>query len=182
VIEVREGSADDLHVVVSMLDDAVRWLARSGRSRQWGDMPWSANPDSVAHLSQILSRGTLLLHDRDRTPVAAAIYSGESPSYVPPSSGPELYIHLLVTTSRARRTGAGSHLLDEIARRARKLGCSHLRVDCWGGGDRRLVSYYERAGFHPTDIYDHDGWPGQVLEKIVACIESPPAAVPTSVR
>ena len=29
-------------------------------------------------------------------------------------------------------------------------GIGLLRVDCWAGGDRRLVSYYASEGFTPT--------------------------------
>ena len=38
-----------------------------------------------------------------------------------------------------------------------------LRVDCWAGGNRELVSYYERAGFTTTDAFLQGDWPGQLL-------------------
>jgi hypothetical protein len=38
-----------------------------------------------------------------------------------------------------------------------------LRVDCRAGGQGKLVRYYESAGFTPTQSFDREGWPGQLL-------------------
>jgi hypothetical protein len=43
-------------------------------------------------------------------------------------------------------------------------------VDCYAGGDRALVGYYERQGFTATESFEvplKSGvvWPGQILEQ-----------------
>jgi hypothetical protein len=48
---------------------------------------------------------------------------------------------------------------------ARERGAHLLRVDCYAGGDRALVRYYERQGFTATDPFAVGEWPGQVLEE-----------------
>lgn len=44
---------------------------------------------------------------------------------------------------------------------------SLLRVDCFAGGEGRLVEYYEARGFTPTETFVVGDWPGQVLERRV---------------
>ena len=44
----RIATGDDTEAVVALYDEAVAWLAASGRSDQWGTTPFSARPDAVA--------------------------------------------------------------------------------------------------------------------------------------
>ena len=50
----------------------------------------------------------------------------------------------------------------------RLTGVSLLRVDCYAGGDGKLVRYYESNGFTRTEAFTGtDDWPGQILARRV---------------
>jgi GNAT superfamily N-acetyltransferase len=70
---------------------------------------------------------------------------------VPAIDEPERYLKLLIASPEHRGQKIGHRLIQ----RARELTISEdinlLRVDCWAGGDRRLVSYYIGEGFTPTE-------------------------------
>jgi hypothetical protein len=38
-------------------------------------------------------------------------------------------------------------------------------LDCYAGDDGKLVRFYESAGFTRTELFDVNGWPGQLLER-----------------
>jgi GNAT superfamily N-acetyltransferase len=84
---------------------------------------------------------------------------------VQPASEPELYVHLLLADPARRGAGVGAQLLEHAREEAFERGIELLRVDCWAGGDGRLIAYYEAQGFTRTATFDADGWPGQVLEQ-----------------
>ena len=69
---------------------------------------------------------------------------------------------VLRTGSVAAR-GAGRRLLDESWSRVRGGGVDRQRVDCYAGDDGKLVQFYVSAGFTPTERFEVDGWPGQLL-------------------
>ena len=85
--------------------------------------------------------------------------------YVPPADEPERYLKLLVSSPALRGRKIG-HRLIELARELTvSEGISLLRVDCWSGGDRRLVSYYVGEGFNPAaEIEVRPGVSVQVFE------------------
>lgn len=49
---VRGGPAD-VPVIMRLLDDAVDWLASSGRTGQWGTEHWSRVPAAVAGFTEL---------------------------------------------------------------------------------------------------------------------------------
>ncbi|HKS44815.1 MAG TPA: hypothetical protein VJT49_06795 [Amycolatopsis sp.] len=54
-------------------------------------------------------------------------------------------------TSRAHAgCGIGSALLDFARAEALRREIGLLRIDCWSGGDGKLVEYHRRQGFTPT--------------------------------
>ena len=154
---------DDLDAVMGLLDVAVAWLVEQGRTGQWGDQPWSASTDRVARIRRMIEEDELLLQDRDGVPVAALVHGPHAHDYVPPATGPEDYVLLLVAHPSAR--GAGRRLLDESWSRARAAGIRCQRVDCYAGDDGKLVRLYESAGFTRTEPFEVKGWPGQLLER-----------------
>ena len=95
--------------------------------------------------------------------VGALIISDDSPPYVPGAIEPEIYIDLLLVSRRHAGRKIGSALLDYARTECRNRHRNMLRVDCWAGGNRELVSYYERAGFTTTDAFLQGDWPGQLL-------------------
>jgi hypothetical protein len=83
-----------------MLDGAVRWLASTGRSGQWGTEPFSAEPRRVAQVRAWAAGGGLRVAETGGE-AAAAMVLGQAPPYVPPADTPELYVLLLLVASRA---------------------------------------------------------------------------------
>lgn len=160
---VRVGSVDDLDAVMGLLDAAVAWLVEHGRTGQWGEQPWSASSDRVARIRRMIGGSELRLIERDAAAVAALAHRTIAHDYVPPSPEPEDYVLLLVAHPSA--PGAGRRLLDEAWSRARADGVARQRVDCYAGGDGKLVRFYESAGFTRTGTFEVGGWPGQLLER-----------------
>lgn len=163
-VRIRTGGPGDAAAVLAMLDDAVRWLVAQRRQGQWGAEPFSATPDRVALVQEWAESGGLWIAETDGAP-AGAMVLGPAPSYVPAVSEPELYVQLLVTARSHAGRGIGRVLLGHARTQAAARGAALVRVDCWAGGDGRLVRYYQAAGFTPTGRFTVEGWPGQVLEQ-----------------
>jgi GNAT superfamily N-acetyltransferase len=160
---LRTGSVADTDAVVGLMDRAVEWLVAQGRTGQWGDQPWSASDRRVARIREMVERNELIVLEQGGVVVAALAHGPTPHDYVPPVDEPEDYVVLLVSDPGVR--GAGRRLLDESWRRARAGGLTLQRVDCYGGDDGKLVRFYESAGFTPTQRFEVDGWPGQILER-----------------
>jgi GNAT superfamily N-acetyltransferase len=163
-LSVRSGGPDDLEVLLALFDEAVAWMVARGQPEQWGSRPWSAQPQRVERVRG-LTRQELWIAEWDGEPVGALALGPDAPAYVPPVREAETYVHLLISSRRAAGLGVGSALLDLARERARDSGRALLRVDCWAGAQGRLVAYYARNGFTPTDTFTVGDWPGQVLEQ-----------------
>jgi ribosomal protein S18 acetylase RimI-like enzyme len=163
-VALRPGGADDLAMLLALFDEAVAWLAAAGRAGQWGSRPWSSEPLRVARVRGLLSGGELTVAEVGALPAGGLVLAGRPPPYAPPVQEPELYVTLLIVSRRFAGRGVGAALLDAARAEVRRRGAALLRVDCWAGGDGRLVAYYRDAGFTATDRFAVDGWPGQVLE------------------
>ena len=104
--------------------------------------------------------------------IVGALALGERTPYVTPVSEPELYVRLLVTDRQCAGNQIGKRLLDHARDLASKAGVSLLRVDCYAGGDGKLVQYYESQGFKRFESLDVEGkWPCQVLAQRLDEIE-----------
>ncbi|NKQ24589.1 GNAT family N-acetyltransferase [Streptomyces galbus] len=162
---IREGGTRDVPLVLGLLDRAVEWLVAQGRTRQWGTEPWSTDPKAVALVERYVARGTPYIAELDGVPAATLTLTDGPAPFLAPAGEPERYIHLLAGDHRFAGHGAGAALLAHAAEVTRRAGVGLLRVDCYAGDDRKLVAFYERNGFRPTETYTHgdDGWPGQVL-------------------
>jgi GNAT superfamily N-acetyltransferase len=165
---LRTGSVDDLPAVTALMDGAVRWLVSQGRTGQWGDQPWSASEARVARLRGMIAGPgkELLVLEHEGAVVAALAHGPDAHDYVPAADEPESYVLLLVSDPVVR--GAGRRLLDESWTRARAAGLTRQRVDCYGGGDGKLVRFYESAGFTRVAPFEVSGWPGELLERTVS--------------
>ncbi|MGW4648918.1 GNAT family N-acetyltransferase [Kitasatospora sp. NPDC004289] len=169
-MEIRTGTTADAPGVVALLDRTMGWLIDQGRTGQWGDRLWSERPELVERIERYL--GTM--HARvavagDGSPLGICVVDEEGPQYALPAPGPELYLRFLATERAASGTGVGAALVaDALAETARR-GLPTLRVDCYGGDDRRLVGQYLKLGFTPCGTFtvprpDGSEWPGQFLE------------------
>lgn len=165
---IRPGEEGDLDTVLGLLDKAVRWLVRTGRTDQWGTELFSESPDRRAQIGGMLSAGVLRIAEASGEAVGASVLALHPTAYVAPLPGPELYIHLLVTDPDFAGTGVGRVLVADAVELARRQRAEVLRVDCYAGGDGALVRAYQRLGFTPSTSLlvprqARPPWPGQVL-------------------
>jgi GNAT superfamily N-acetyltransferase len=164
VISIRQGTIDDFDAILMLMDEAVAWLAGQGRTGQWGSEPFSSLTRSVEYMRGEVEENDLWIAGIDDEPVGAMLL-GEAPTrYVEPVTERELYLHLLVTSRRFTGQGIGRALVEQAKAVARERGIDLIRVDCYGGDDRKLVAVYERFGFTPTHVVMVKEWPAQVLE------------------
>lgn len=168
-ITIRDAGAGDVPVILGMLDICVEWLAGQGRTGQWGTKPLSRSPRTVESVVRYMEAGAAYIAEADGEPAATLTLTdapGAYLSHLPPVGEPERYIHWLASDRRFKGHGVGSALLAHAAEVTRGAGVGLLRVDCYAGGDGRLVRYYEDNGFTRTETYLGAGdWPGQVLER-----------------
>jgi GNAT superfamily N-acetyltransferase len=163
-MDIRAGTAADTDTLLALFDDAVAWLVARGQAGQWGDQPFSARPVTVDRTREWAAGGGLRLAlGADGEPIGAIVL-GEHNAYVPAPERPELYVQVLLTSSRHRGEGVGAALVERAAEEARAAGAEVLRVDCWAGVPE-LAAHYERLGFRRTGSFDVGGWPGAILER-----------------
>lgn len=186
---IVRGTVDAVPAVVHLLDTAVKWLVSRGGIGQWGAAPFSENPQRAEQLREFATTGLglwLAIKVADDTAVLGqnrlsdinpqtmngeppgviigALALGERMPYVAPVSEPELYVRLLVTDRRWAGNQLGKRLLEHARDLANQAGVSLLRVDCYAGGDGKLVQYYESQGFKRFERLNLEGdWPCQVL-------------------
>lgn len=84
-----------------------------------------------------------------KVPAAAIVLSHAHPEYAspPPDGLLEIFVRILVSDVRLPRSRAGSELIGFAVEQAKGMGSKLLRVDCWRGGQGRLVRWYEKQGF-----------------------------------
>ncbi|MFD0201957.1 MULTISPECIES: GNAT family N-acetyltransferase [Saccharothrix] len=166
-MRIREGDLDDLSAIMAMLDGAVAWLDASGRTGQWGSEPFSDQPGRVEGIAEKIREGAAWIAEVDGTPAGAMTLAPNPPHYVRPAAEPEVYVTLLVTSRSYAGMGVGSALLAHAREETRRAGVELLRVDCYAGSEGKLVDYYRRNGFEPTEPFTVGEWPGQVLAQRV---------------
>ncbi len=164
---LRLAGPGDAATILALLDDAVVWLNSIGVTQQWGTRSWSGDPKRVAAVEGWVAAGDAVIAYAGDVP-AGALRVGEATPYAPPATEPELYVVALVGGRDPSTRGAGRALLGFADAVARELGVSLLRVDCYAGGEKALVRFYESAGYTRTVTFEVDGWPGQVLERRLA--------------
>jgi GNAT superfamily N-acetyltransferase len=167
-MEIRQGDERDIPAILGLLDRAVEWLVSRGRDGQWGTQPWSARPEAVARVGEIVRDGTPWLAEVGGETAGAMTLTPHPTPYVPAAAEPEVYVHLLVTDRRHAGHGIGGALLSHAVAEARRQGIGLLRVDCYAGGDGRLVEFYRGQGFEPVERFTVGDWPGQLLAQRVA--------------
>ena len=161
----RTGSSEETDAVVALFDANVSWLVERGRSDQWGSEPFSISPKHVEFVRNLLSDGIVTIAEIDGEVVGASVVTDHPMDYVPAIDEPERYLKLLIASPAHRGKKIGHRLIELARERTIFEGVDLLRVDCWAGGDRRLVAYYTSEGFTPTEeIEVRPGTPVQVFE------------------
>ncbi|RZQ60761.1 GNAT family N-acetyltransferase [Amycolatopsis suaedae] len=164
---IRPGRAGDEKVLLDLFDGAVRWLVAQGREGQWGSEPFTGNPRREERMRGFVAGGGLVIAEVGGVPAGALALTATPPAHIPAVDEPEVYIDLLITSRELAGHGVGARLIDYAVERTRERGVDLLRVDCYAGGDGKLVRYYEGQGFRPTERFDVNGWIGQVFERRV---------------
>jgi GNAT superfamily N-acetyltransferase len=162
-IGIRRGGPADVPVILALADEAVRWLVAAGRSAQWGSRPWSCRADTVRRVDRQAREDRNWIAVVGDRPAGVLALTGRAPGYVRPATEPELYVSLLITGRRFAGRGLGATLLAHARAEAERAGVRQVRLDCYAGGDRRLVGYYRRHGFTEAEPITVGDWPGQVL-------------------
>lgn len=153
---------------MSLLDDAVAWLASQGRTGQWGDKPFSAIEARVEQIRTMLSDRTARIAEADGQVVGVCVLADEPLPYVDPAPIPELYLQLLVTDRSRSGSGIGRTLVGDAVEIARQRGVAQMRLDCYAGDDQALIRTYEGFGFtlerrFTVDTGRPEPWPGAIL-------------------
>jgi GNAT superfamily N-acetyltransferase len=166
-LEIRKGGEDDVPAILGMLDRAVAWLVAQGHTGQWGTEPWSARPQAVARVHDYVRTRAPWLAEVGGEPAGTLVLSPRPAHNVAPADEPEVYVQLLVSDRRFAGRGVGAALLAHAVAEARRQGVGLLRVDCYAGNGGRLIDYYRRQGFTPTERFavetERGTWHGQVL-------------------
>ncbi|MEV0261596.1 GNAT family N-acetyltransferase [Streptomyces sp. NPDC050617] len=166
-MEIRKGGAGDIPAILGMMDSAVEWLVTEGREGQWGTEPYSSRPAATEKIEDTVGSGPTWIAEVDGEAAGAMTLAPRPSPYIDPADEPEVFVRLLVIDSRFRGRGVGSALLAHAVEETRRQSVGLLRVDCYAGGEGRLVDYYRRNGFTPTETFAVEGWPGQLLARRV---------------
>ncbi|MGW7478016.1 GNAT family N-acetyltransferase [Nonomuraea muscovyensis] len=161
---IRQGGVGDVGAVLSMFDGAVEFLVSRGRTGQWGDRPFTGDARRTEQVRGWAEGGGMRIAEVGGE-AAGCVVVGPAHAYVPPAVEPELYVQALVIDRRFAGRGVGRALLDWAAEEAGRRGVGLVRVDCYAGGDGRLVGYYEQCGFTRVGPFSVGEWPGMVLER-----------------
>jgi GNAT superfamily N-acetyltransferase len=165
MMQFRTGSVEDTDAVVALFDANVAWLVEQGRSEQWGSDPFSENPKLVDFARDLLADGDVTIAEVDGEVVGASVVTDHPMPYVSTIDEPERYLKLLIASPALRGQKIGHRLIELAREQTIAEGIALLRVDCWAGGDRRLVSYYISEGFTPVqEIKVRPGTSVQVFE------------------
>jgi GNAT superfamily N-acetyltransferase len=150
MVQFRVGSVEDTDAVLALFDANVAWLVERGREAQWGSEPWSGSPRLVGFVRDLLADGVVTIAEIEGEVVGASVVTDHPMPYVPAIEEAERYLKLLIASPAHRGERIGRRLIELARERTVADGVQLLRVDCWAGGDRRLVAYYVSEGFSPT--------------------------------
>lgn len=165
MIHFREGSDSDTDAILALFDANIAWLTARGREAQWGSEPWSGDEKKIEFVRNLLSDGLITIAKIEDAVVGASLLTDHPMPYVPAIKEPERYLKLLIASPNHRGQKIGHQLIKMARAQTVQDEIELLRVDCWSGGDRRLVDYYISEGFTPTDeIEVREGTSVQVFE------------------
>lgn len=187
-VTLRRATVDDVPAMLQLMDTAIAWLTTQGRTGQWGDgkQPSSSIPARVDQFTDFARCPGCWVAVSTTTPTTAGTEGGAgagtgtgagsvvvgalcvndtAPDYVRQADGPEMYVRLLITDRAWKGRSLGNFLVATARQLALEAGVPLLRVDCYAGGDGKLVRWYESAGFEKVESFlaKEGTWPGQVL-------------------
>jgi GNAT superfamily N-acetyltransferase len=145
-VEIRQARTADVDTVSSILLEAVAWLDARGVP-MW-------RPDEVRResIATAVDDGLFFLAEVDGDVVGTIAFQLTDAVYWPDASTDDsAYLHRLAVRRSHAGRGVSDALLHWARRRAARLGCRYLRLDCETGRSR-LRALYENFGFeHHSD-------------------------------
>jgi ribosomal protein S18 acetylase RimI-like enzyme len=143
-LRVRGARAEDLDAVLSILEDAARWMVSRGIEG------WTPGSFSRRRIADLVDRGEMYLAVLAGEPVGTfALQWSDEETWgdVPDDAG---YVHGLAVRREFAGMGVGRELLGWLENRVSLAGREYLRLDCVADNEA-LNEYYRRADF------DHGG-------------------------
>lgn len=163
-ILLRPALPDDLHTIISMIDEAAEWLRGKGTD-QW-EAPW---PDRAARDARVLSgleRGhTWLAEDSDGPMATVTCHAYANPKLWSDLEQGERAAYVSRLVVRRRRAGheIGDRLIDWVGYRARdEWQAQWIRIDVWTT-NFALHRYYLNRGFEFCRFCDDTEYPSAAL-------------------
>lgn len=139
-LEVREARTTDLDAVMSMLEEAARWMIRPGIEG------WTPGAFSRRRIADLMESGEMYLILLDGKPVgifALQWSDRETWGNVPDDAG---YVHGLAIRRDFAGMGLGLEMLRRTEHMVYRAKRECLRLDCVADNEA-LNEYYRRAGF-----------------------------------
>ena len=139
--EIKQLRAGETAIVETILTEAVKWLDDEG-IHQWEyeDVTWDA-------ISELFSADDFFITYADGKPAACmALIDYDPVFWEDVEKGESLYIHKLAVRREFAGMGIAKLCIDFAKSRARSVGASSVRLDCYKNRTK-VRALYEREGF-----------------------------------
>jgi ribosomal protein S18 acetylase RimI-like enzyme len=137
---IRQARLEDLDTVVSMLEEAARWMVRREIEG------WTPDGFSRERIAVLMESGEMYLAVLDGRPAGTfALQWSDRETWgdVPDDAG---YVHGLAIRREFAGTGLGREMLGRAEQMVSRSEREFLRLDCVADNET-LNEYYRRAGF-----------------------------------
>ncbi|ATY65670.1 Acyl-N-acyltransferase [Cordyceps militaris] len=196
--QIRPATVEDANFIIEAFDSVIPVLIAAGNVGQWGTELFSekggfldSTRDDLTQSEhfRLTSQGerirSFVAEDASQTPIAfITIREGQFSQHVSSLSalspyvdeaeslpGGFSYVDVLIADQRVQkiqRKGAGVALIEHVKQHTKEMGARDVYVDCWSGGDGKLVQYYHNIGFEsvaPLEVKKKDGtiWVGLLM-------------------
>jgi len=156
----RTAETDDIESVFLLYKKRIRWMDKKG-IRQWNTTGYlKAYP--VDYYIRQQSLGNLYILTEGRTIIGAVVLLQEDSRWLDKPDFSALYVHNLVTDSKA--TGAGEKILMESEKIALQEGKYAVRLDC-DVNNVFLNNYYDSLGYKIVGSCQDGAYIGNRREK-----------------
>lgn len=162
MITISPARPDDLATILSLRDEAARWIASMGGD-QWQDA-WPTPDQQAERIAESIATGeTWMLHDGPHIAGTIAVDEFSDPHLWTPDeqAEPAHYAHRLIIPRAYAGQGLGAKVLDWGSDRAARCGKRWVRVDVWTS-NTRLQQYYLDHGFQHVRTL-HTDYPSGAL-------------------
>jgi GNAT superfamily N-acetyltransferase len=158
-LQVRRAAADDLLVILGLIDEAATWL-RTKNTDQWA-RPWPNQVARDARVRQGIRGGNTWIAEEHGTLVATLTYRphGNHALWTQHERNePAVYVSRLIVSREVSGLGIGAAMIDWAGQRAaRDWGAHWIRIDVWTT-NMALHNYYQARGFRFCRMCPFDPW------------------------